>query len=67
MRSIYIVYHRITGELVRVVDCKASMVTMTGQWSNQYEFVSWDTCFKLLSVEASPTLNSHPESDEEAW
>lgn len=37
----WIIWDTRTEEIMRVVQCKYSMVTMSGHWSNQWEFEQW--------------------------
>jgi hypothetical protein len=44
----WIVYDRKSGSIVRIVECAERMVMTHGQWSNQYRYVNWDVCRRLL-------------------
>lgn len=45
----WIVWDMETGKLVRVLeDCPEMLVMLTGEWSNQYRFTSWDEILRYL-------------------
>lgn len=46
MEKQWIVYEEKTNRIIRVVTCEESMVTMSGEWSNQYTFCTLE---ELLS------------------
>lgn len=37
----YVIWDRNTKEIIRVVICCPLQITMTGSWSNQYEYKKW--------------------------
>lgn len=44
----WIIYDKKTKAIQRVVECSEDMVMMTGMWSNQWAYVSWNDAIKLV-------------------